>query len=283
MEFRKAAKKERTFILDLMEQINQDNSRGIAYPCWDLEGNYHELGINFEDALIIAQENGTDIGVVGVFDSEWGTYLVGPTCVKEYYTEYYVTLLLKELLNSYDLNGKTLESDLKPENEVLVEVLKTFGFTNNYAGVSMHLEKKIQLLPDINVKVLTKADKDSILSVNDIFTKYLKPWTNKNEQHLFNALEDGAHITVILESDIIVGAMVGTETEIEYLAVHGDYQNKGYGRALVDVARTGAEITADEDKIYLDVDVNNQEAQDFYLACGFEVDYHRVVYAKKFD
>lgn len=85
----------------------------------------------------------------------------------------------------------------------------------------------------------------------------------------------------IVEDDTIAGYVLvqraGSETDILTLAVHPDYQKRGFGRLLVQevIKTTGAGA------VFLEVAADNVAAIRLYESCGFTITGRRVGYYQR--
>jgi len=292
ISIRKVTESDLAFINELMKIAKKEATQGLAYPCWDLEGNFNEINQTITKQMLIIENNAQPVGTIGIFDAPWGKYLVGPAVTQEFHLSDNLTNILHQFKIDFQDDLPNLEVDIKNTNVELADALTRSGFTIFYSGVSMYYD-----LENHDVEIIFEEIEDiyadeevELEAINAIFTADLKPWQGKTVDNLIKAIENDLTVTAIYENAEIVGAIVWTYDDgsgsIDYICIGSDYQLKGYATQLLGYVKNIAFadiFEGAENKIHLDVDRTNLDAKTFYLKQGFEIDYERDVYKLKTD
>ena len=277
------------FIYELMAIAKKQEDQGLAYPCWDLKGNFEQIDKAVQDHLFIVENDHNRIGTVGIYDAPWGKYLVGPAVVLEFHEVALVKDVVAKMFDQFPEAMARIKVDVKSSNLVLANALVELGFCPNYAGVSMYydLEDHFPCAVLAEVEDIYADDDEYLEQINAIFAANLLPWAGNDVGELRENIETGSFISALLEDGKVAGAIVwqwdddSAIGEIEYICVGSQYQGKGCGGMLVDYVKnimSASICDGDENRIYLDVDQTNTEARRFYESQGFVAQYLREVY-----
>src|SRR5437868_5780018 len=87
---------------------------------------------------------------------------------------------------------------------------------------------------------------------------------------LLLAIDDGRIVGLTQFGDVREGALTPDDRELRRLYVHPDFQNRGFGRALIQAALQHPEMAA-APNVFLDVWEKNHGAMRLYRRFGFEV------------
>ena len=288
---RKATADDVGLIGELLNLSNSTGEYGRGYPQGDLAGLDHE----FEEIDKVLIDNfyvvGEGIGVVGIFDSPWGCYLIGPVFMPEHHTVENVEFTLKAIGDMAELAGKKLELDTVEANQAIVAAAIQTGLENTYQGVSMNYPITDNLLTVRHEIVeLEQTDQARIAAVNKIFKADLKPWQKDehNTDELTEAIGDGDHVFAALQNGQVVGGLVWSwdeeldEGEIEYLCVAKEHQGTGFAKDLMNSATnfvTQSFLEGKSGTWYLDTEITNTQGIEFYKHYGFTEHYRRSVFS----
>jgi len=111
------------------------------------------------------------------------------------------------------------------------------------------------------------------------------PWNNPHKDIARKLrIQPELFLVGILDNSLIATVMGGYEGHrgwINYLAVHPDFQNKGYGKEIMDSVETGL-LEMDCPKINLQIRTGNDTMARFYQKLGFTKD-HVVSMGKRLE
>ncbi|MCL1990402.1 MAG: GNAT family N-acetyltransferase [Defluviitaleaceae bacterium] len=286
MNYRQATKKDHDFITSLVTEFKEE----LGYPCGDLVANFIEIKQPMAEAILVAESDGLSVGVAGIFNASWGNYVVGPVFTREYQNPVNIQNFLQELINEKVASGQKIQIDVRSTNLCLSEALNKMNAPITYSGVAMYCElTEHQPMPlNVEIKDITITDVAMIETVNEIFSLYLKPWKGHDVEDLHESLSDGTSVSVLLKDNRVIGAIVWDFSdgsgEIEYLCIDRKYQRQGYAKMLVNHCKNLAAsrlVKGEENRLYLDVDQENDAAIKFYESQAFKHQYLRNVHAFK--
>jgi len=283
---RKATPEDIGLITELVELSNNTSAFGRGYPQGDFAGLEHEFEEIDKKLLKNFYIIGSSIGTIGIFDSPWGCYLIGPVFKPEHHTIENATSALEEVIALKKLQGKDVELDVVEENQIMMHAASQAGFRNTYRGVSMAYPISAGKMRPLHNEVaeIKLSDKAHIAEIDKIFTADLKPWRRHDVSDLIEHLENGDPICVALQNGQVVGALVWSwdqelnEGEIEYLCVANKYQGNGFAKDLINFATNWAAAKLNQGETatwYLDTERTNTQAIGFYDHYGFKVHYYR--------
>lgn len=289
---RQATEADFPFVDEMLGLAVNNPAMGIGYPGGsfeDMQKELSEIDKTISNSILIIENNGRAIGIIGVYDAPWGLYLVGPIFAPQHHSSKNIADIIPAFLNSGNFADKTVIVDAKEGNAAMVDALETLGFEHTYSGVSMRLNIG-QCAPSpaaAGVSKISLEDKAQLQHVCEIFDAYLSPWRSGGMDYMEELLKDGAFVASVSEVGNIIGGIVweqrGDFNELNYLCIDKEYQGKGYGRRLLDYVIEdirGTITPSVENFLYLDVAQDNTAAQDFYTRCGFDTEYLRRVYKK---
>ena len=283
---RKATTEDIGLITELVNLSNNTGAYGRGYPQGDfagLEHEFEEIDKNLLDSFYIV---GGSIGIIGIFNSPWGCYLIGPVFKPEHHTVENATAALEEVIALKKLRGKDILLDSVEENQIIMQAANQAGFSNTYRGVSMAYPITAGEIRPVHSEVaeINLSDKNFIAEIDKIFAADLKPWRRHDASDLVEHLADGNPICVALLNGQVVGALVWSwdqeleEGEIEYLCVANKYQGNGFAKDLMNFATNwvAAKLNQGETATwYLDTERTNTQAIGYYEHYGFKVHYYR--------
>jgi len=283
---RKAAAEDIGLITELVNLSDNTGEYGRGYPQGDFAGLQHEFDEIDKKLLKNFYIIGNSIGIIGIFNSPWGCYLIGPVFKPEHHTVENTTAALEQVIGLKKLCGKMLELDAVEENQIIMLAANQAGFRNTYRGVSMAYPIKAGETRQVHSEVMEikLSDKEYIAEIDKIFAKDLKPWRRHDVSDLVEHLENGDPICVALLNGQVVGALVWSwdkelnEGEIEYLCVAHKYQGNGIAKDLMNFATNWAATKLNLGETatwYLDTERTNTQAIGFYQHYGFKVHYYR--------
>ena len=118
----------------------------------------------------------------------------------------------------------------------------------------------------MNIRLMTKIDLPQVISLHHQLFKQEFNFEDYVQDKLFH------YGIVIEENDQVLGYLVGQiifeMSDLYYVAVHPDYQSRGYGKLLVEQFIYDA-CQKDSDTMSLEVRISNQAAIRLYEKCGF--------------
>ncbi|MCL1950602.1 MAG: GNAT family N-acetyltransferase [Turicibacter sp.] len=256
------------------------NKSSILFTTYEYEEDGTTLLENF---YII----GDRLGIFGIYDKDWGLYILGPVFKPVHHTVENVVGIFEQITALEELEGKEVDVDVVEANDVMLKALPQAGFENSYKGVAMSYDLRKHEAKEIPYKIVevTLDDREYLEEIHQIFLEGLDFWSRrKSLDDLVECLEDGSKIAILLEGEKVAGAGVwnfdGTlnEGEMEYLCVAKTSQGKGYGKSLLDYAANQLALNVTlpgEATWFLDTAQENVNAIEFYTHYGFAVDYYR--------
>ena len=287
---RKATANDVGLIGELLNLSNSTGEYGRGYPQGDLAGLEHEFEEIDKELIDNIYVIGEGVGVVGIFDSPWGCYLIGPVFRPEHHSAENVGAALKAIGTVAEWAGKKPALDAVEANQVIVAAATEAGLENTYRGVSMTYPITDNLLPvQREIVELEQSNQAGIKAVNHIFKAYLKPWQKEehNAVELSEAIGDGDRVFAALQNGQVVGGLVWSwdeeleEGEIEYLCVAKEQQGNGFARDLMNSATNYATqnyLKGKSGTWYLDTEITNTQGIEFYKRYGFTEHYRRSVF-----
>jgi len=260
-----------------------------GYPQGDLailQHDFSEEGLSLIDSLFLIYQGEEPIGLIGTFDADWGSYLVGPV-----FKESYETLDRMEAVLADFIKDKEIHIDVPDSNPLLKQALDKMRVPVKSKSIAMfyELEDFIPVENSSQIVEISAHDAAYIKEVHELFVSDLRPWgwRDGTEAELQEVLADNTKVAILKSEAQVVGAImwdwdsVTHEGELEYLCVKKGFHGRGFGKELVNyvLSQIRRELVAGKNnEFYLDVSQENERASAFYQALGFQVDYARSLY-----
>lgn len=277
---------------------DNDKEMGYAFPRGDIKDVENELevyGVNINDCFYIIKYESNIIGIIGFLEVENDKGLIiGPVMYKNYYVHQNVNESIKILLRNVDAKYSSISCDVLKENSILISVLKQ----NSFNLVSSHITMKLHLNSDFiksdnnfkSISIVNPQDRNRLIEIDNLFNTTLNDWANECIDSLYEYLEEGYKVAVVIENNIVMGTIIWIWFDelgygrIEYIATQKTNQKKGFGSLLIDyvLSELSKVLNNDLDNyFYLDLSKENEIAYKLYIKKGFEVQYQDYLFRVK--
>lgn len=233
---------------------------------------YNEISMMKKDDFFLCMENEKVVGCLGTYISyeQKVARLLGPVIEKEYFDKY-IDTLFQQWLKNLPEDITEIKIAFCEENVLCRHWCEKNGFELYNAEKTMVLDKDLFL----------ESESPSSVAIKPYEPKYKEGLGKVHPggafftlDELINAVSAHSRLLLAIEQDEVTGYVFYDRTEdgkqgaIELLHVREDKRNKGYGTALLSRAIKDL-ISGDVEQIFIDVRVNNTNAQRLYSRTGF--------------
>ena len=108
--------------------------------------------------------------------------------------------------------------------------------------------------------MMWRESKEKALGIKD------KHSFTEHKKFLDNILRKNYEVFIAIEKNEVAGLIAFNETEVNQLYIHNNYQNRGIGKTLLDIAKSYS-----KEKLTLFTFEINKKAQRFYERNGFTI------------